>query len=274
MCSLGCWRGGGTLVVPRTRGVDDVCAAIAEHRVEVLPASPTFLRMLLLADGHTRHDLSSLRTIAYGTEPMPLSTLEALSKALPQVTLKQTYGLTELGAMRTESRASGSLWMRVGGPDQETKVVNGLLYVRAASAMLGYLNAPSPFDAEGWYCTGDRVEEDADGFLRVLGRDSELINVGGEKVYPSEVENALLTMPNIADVLVYSKPNAVMGSVVAAAIVLREPEDARAFTKRTRTLCAQVMQAHKVPAFFEIVSALEISSRFKKKRPAGAATNR
>ena len=119
------------------------CAsAIETHRVELLPTSPTFLNLLLLSGEVERHDLSSLRLITYGTEPMPASTLERACQAFPEARFLQTYGLTELGILRSQSRESNSLWVRIGGEGFEWKVVDGRLWIRAESAMLGYLNAP------------------------------------------------------------------------------------------------------------------------------------
>ena len=114
-----------------------------------------------------------------------------VAAAFPAVKLQQTYGLTEIGILRSQSRGPDSLWVRVGGEGYETKVVDGRCWVRAESAMLGYLNAPSPFSADGLFDTGDVVEVDGE-WLRILGRRSEIINVGGEKVYPAEVESVLL----------------------------------------------------------------------------------
>lgn len=70
--------------------------------------------------------------------------------------------------------------------------------------MLGYLNAPSPFTDDGWFITGDSVEVNGE-YLKILGRKSELINVGGEKVYPQEVENIILELGNVREVTVYGE---------------------------------------------------------------------
>jgi acyl-coenzyme A synthetase/AMP-(fatty) acid ligase len=98
---------GGTVVTIPERSPDAVCAAIEAHRIQLLPTTPTFLRLLLIADAVRRHDLSSLEIITYGTEPMPPSTLAAAREALPRVRFKQTYGLSELGILPTRSRDSG-----------------------------------------------------------------------------------------------------------------------------------------------------------------------
>lgn len=133
---------GGCLITVRDRSPDSVLEAVAKHRAELLPASPTFLNLILLSEAHKRHDLSSLKTITYGTEPMPESTLRRLCAVFPQVKLQQTYGLSELGILRSKSRSSDSLWVRIGGEGFETRVVDGFLQIKAQSAMLGYLNAP------------------------------------------------------------------------------------------------------------------------------------
>ena len=182
---------GGTAVVVAERSVDTVASAIAAAGVELLPTSPTFLKMLLISDAARRFDLSSLKLITYGTEVMAQATLEGLHRAFPGVKLKQTYGLSEIGIVPTRSRAPDSLWMQIGGANVEHKIVGGILWIRALTAMLGYLNAPSPFDAEGWLDTRDKVEVDGE-YIRIIGRESELINVGGKKVHPVEVENILL----------------------------------------------------------------------------------
>lgn len=256
---------GGTLVCLGERTAEAVARAIERHRVELLPTTPTFLKMLLIAQAHRQHDLSSLKLITYGTEPMPASTLHSLREAFPNVRLKQTYGLSELGILPTISRDSESLWMKMGGEGFETKVVDGILWVRARSAMLGYLNAPSPFDKDGWFKTGDAVEVDGE-YLRVLGRTSELINVGGEKVYPAEVESVLLQMDNVREATVYGKPNAVMGHVVVARASLHSPEERGHFEARMREFCRGRLADFQVPMFVELSAADHHTSRFKKKR--------
>ena len=99
-------------------------------------------------------------------------------------------------------------------PGFEHKIVDGMLWLRSSRAMLGYLNAPSPFDADGWFNTQDLVERDGE-YIRILGRKSELINVGGEKVHPTEVENVLLQIDNVKDVTVRGVPNAVTGELAS-----------------------------------------------------------
>jgi long-chain acyl-CoA synthetase len=259
---------GGTLVTTPARDPETVCAAIAAHRVHTLPTSPTFLNMLLLSGAYQRHDLSSLRLIAYGTESMPASVLARLGEALPQVTLLQTYGLSELGVLRTRSR-EGTLWVQFTGEGYETQVRDGVLWVRTPTSMLGYLNAPDRFDADGWFCTEDAVEVDGD-YLRILGRTSDLINVGGRKVYPAEVEEVLLDLPNVRDAAAFGRPNPLTGQIVAARINLIAPETLDDFKRRMRLFCRDRLPSYKVPVYVEFTEENQFGARLKKKRGATA----
>ncbi len=256
---------GGAIVTLPDRTPEQVFETIALHHVSVLPTTPTFLTMTLISGAHLRHDTSSLRVLTYGTEPMPQQTLERLAKDLPEVRLKQTYGLSELGIMATKSKANDSLWIKLGGADFDYKIVDGVLWIKSKMAMLGYLNAAAPFDDEGYFNTQDAVEIDGD-YIRILGRTSELINVGGEKVYPSEVESVLLEMSNIADVTVSGRPNPVTGSVVQATIKLVQPEDARSLRKRVDQHCAARLEPYKIPAAIVVSLADHHNDRFKKIR--------
>jgi long-chain acyl-CoA synthetase len=258
---------GGTAVAAASRDAELVCEAIEAHRVQTLPTSPTFLNLLLLSEAYRRYDLSSLELITYGTEVMPESTLARLHELFPNVQLLQTYGLSELGILRSKSRDSGSLWVKVGGEGFETKIVDNILWVRARSAMLGYLNAPSPFDAEGWMNTQDVVEVDGE-YIRILGRRSEIINVGGQKVYPAEVESVLLQLPNIRDAAVVGAPSPITGQIVTARLTLFEPEDTAALKRRVRIACGEQLAAFKVPVKISVTEHEQHSARFKKMRKA------
>jgi acyl-CoA synthetase (AMP-forming)/AMP-acid ligase II len=258
---------GGAVITVSDRTPDGVMAAVAADRAQVLPTTPTFLNMMLIGAAHERHDLSSLELVTYGTEPMPSSTLRRLTEALPGVRLKQTYGLSEVGILPTRSRDDASLWMKLGDAGFESKVVDGALWIRSEVAMLGYLNATAAFDEDGFFDTQDLVETDGD-FVRVLGRRTEIINVGGLKVYPSEVESVLLGMPNVADVTVSGQRNPVTGMVVKATILLVEPEDGRQLARRVRRYCSERLEPYKVPAAVEVTRRPQHSERFKKDRRA------
>jgi len=258
---------GGCLVTVEDRTPDGVLAAVERYRVELLPTSPTFLNLVLMSEAYARHDLASLRTVTYGTEPMPESTLRRLHALFPAIKLVQTYGLSEVGILRSKSKSSDSLWVKIGGEGFETRVVDGILEIKARSSMLGYLNAASPFTADGWFITGDEVEVDGE-YLRILGRKSEIINVGGQKVYPAEVEGVIQEMPGVADATVYAERNAITGQIVCANVTLTVAEDTAAFTKRLKLHCRGRMELYKVPVKVRVVGAPQHGARFKKMRQA------
>jgi acyl-coenzyme A synthetase/AMP-(fatty) acid ligase len=255
----------GCVVTVARRSPDAVCAAIEKHRVQLLPTSPTFINLLLASEAYRHHDLESLEMVTYGTEPMPESTLGRFHELFPRVRLLQTYGLSEVGILRSQSRSSDSLWVKVGGEGFETRVVDGLLQVRARSAMLGYLNAPSPFTPDGWLPTGDAVDVDGE-YLRIRGRQSEIINVGGEKVYPAEVESVLQSMEGVAEITVSGERNPITGQMVTARVRLTTGETLPEFRKRMRVYCRDRLAPFKIPQKVLLVDEALHGERFKKMR--------
>lgn len=257
----------GTVVTVAERSVSSICAAVARRRVELLPATPSFLSLMLASGIHRDLDLTSLKRITYGTEVMPQSVLDRLARAFPDAELQQTYGLSEVGVLRSQSRGDGSLWVRVGGEGFETKVIDDVLWIRSRYAMMGYLNAPSAFDAEGWFNTQDRVEVDGD-YLKILGRVTDLINVGGQKVYPAEVEDVILEQDNIIDVAVFGEAHPLLGQIVAAKVILKDPEPADGLKRRLRVACLAKLAAFKAPAKVYITDQPLHTARQKKTRRA------
>ena len=256
---------GGTIVTLSDRSPEAVCRVIERERVELLPTTPTFLNLMLLSDAYRNHDLSSLRVITYGAEPMPEGTLLRLRDAFPAVKLQQTYGLIEVGVLRSKSREDGSLWVKLGGEGYQTRVVDGVLQIKTDSTILGYLNAPTPITSDGWFITGDAVLQDGE-YFRVLGRKSELINVGGEKVYPAEVENVIQVFPGVAEATVYGEKNPLLGEIVCARVRPTGAVDAVEFAAALKRHCAGSLERFKVPVRLDIVAESQFGERFKKVR--------
>lgn len=255
----------GCCIMTDKRNPEDICEIISKYNVETLPTSPTFLNLLLLSESYKKYDLSSLSLITYGTEAMPESTLSRIHEIFPNTRLLQTYGLSEIGIMRSKSKSSDSLWVKIGGEGFETRVVDGMLEVKAKSAMMGYLNAPSPFTEDGWFMTGDEVEVDGE-YMRILGRKSELINVGGLKVFPTEVESIILTMDGVEDVTVSGESSALTGSIVKARVKISTSETIAGFRKRLRAYCKGKLETYKIPQKVVLVDEMMTGARFKKMR--------
>lgn len=262
---------GGCLVAPADHSPDAVGDAIERHRVELLPTSPTFLNMFLLSRADERYDLSSLRVVSYGSEPMPELTLKTMRTRMPQVKLHQTYGMTEIGIPVSKSRSSDSLWMKFVGDNCEYRVRDGMLEVRTATAMLGYLNAPSPFTPDGWMVTGDEVDVDGEWF-HVRSRRSELINVGGQKVFPVEVESVLEEMDGVEEAVVSAEPSPLTGHLVCATVRLVEDEPLLELRKRLRRHCRERLPRYMVPQKVLISEKPLQSERHKKQRTPPAGT--
>lgn len=256
---------GGTIFAMHDRQPRTICEFIEKYKIELLPASPTFFNLLILSEEYKNNDLSSLKIITYGSEPMPILTLKKISQIFKDVKIQQTYGLIEIGVLRSKSKSDNSLWVKVGGDGFKTRVINNLLEIKADSAMLGYLNAPSPFTEDGWFMTGDLVEVDGE-YLKILGRNSEIINVGGEKVYPQEVENVIQELEGIAEVTVYGEKNLIMGNIVCAKVRLLKEVNEKEFITHIKNHCKQKMQSFKVPVKILIENENQFSERFKKIR--------
>lgn len=103
-------------------------------------------------------------------------------------------------------------------------------------------------------------------WIRILGRDTDIINVGGQKVYPTEVESVLLEMDNIIGALVFPKPNPIIGNVVAARVNLETEASMLSLKKRIRKYCKDRLENFKIPAHIEITNQSQVSNRFKKVR--------
>lgn len=257
---------GGCIITVRDRTPEGVLRSVEKYRAELLPTSPTFINLILLSEAYRNHDLSSLKTVTYGTEPMPESTLKRFHKFFPQITLQQTYGLSEVGILGSKSQSSDSLWVKIGGNGFETRVIDNILQIRAQSAMMGYLNAPNPFTDDGWFITGDMVEVNNE-YYRILGRKSDLINVGGEKVYPAEIESLLLGMPQVFEAVVTGEPNAIVGSIVKATVVLSGEEQLSDFRVRmNKYMQEKDVQSFKIPPKVVLRKGDLYTSRFKKIR--------
>jgi long-chain acyl-CoA synthetase len=253
------------IVVPERRTPDHICELIDCFKIELLPTTPSFLNMLLISKAYIGRNLESLKLITYGAEPMSESTLRGARKIFADVEFRQTYGMIELGVMRTKSRSPDSLWVKLGGEGYSTRVVNGILQIRADAAMLGYLNADSPFTDDGYLITGDLVETDGDWF-RILGRQSDIINVGGQKVYPAEVETILLECPGVADAVVYGEANQILGKVVCANLILDSNVEESVVRQALRGLCKEKMQAYMAPVKIKFVREIAQTSRLKRAR--------
>jgi acyl-CoA synthetase (AMP-forming)/AMP-acid ligase II len=211
---------------------------------------PTVLQMLCDVSGAEDRDWSALRSIAYGASPITTTTLKAALKTFG-CPLFQVYGLTEttgaivqLDAEDHDPDGPREHLLRAAGrpyPWMEVNIVNvetgercavgevGEIRVRGSSVMPGYYQAPdetdAAFAADGWLCTGDGGYFDEDGYLFLADRVKDMIVSGGENVYPIEVEEALASHTDVAEVAVIGVADERWGEIVTAVIVAREDRE-------------------------------------------------
>ena len=259
-----------TMIIPQNRNADDICQLIEEYKIAVLPSSPTFLNLILINRSYEKYDLSSLRMITYGTETMPEGLLNRLKAVFSKVKFLQTFGTSETGIAATSSKSSSSTFMKIDDENLEYKIVDNELWLRSKTQILGYLNrSMESFTNDGWFKTGDLVELDNEGFIKIIGRNKEIINVGGQKVLPSEVESVLLGMDEIEDCLVYGEQNAITGQSVSCDVVLKHGIDDSGFKILVRKFCKDKLDNFKIPTRVNVVQNTEFTERFKKSRIKG-----
>ena len=259
-----------TMIIPQNRNADDICKLIEEYKIAVLPSSPTFLNLILINRSYEKYDLSSLRMITYGTETMPEGLLGRLKAVFSKAKFLQTFGTSETGIAATSSKSSSSTFMKIDDENLEYKIVDNELWLRSKTQILGYLNrSMESFTNDGWFKTGDLVELDNEGFIKIIGRNKEIINVGGQKVLPSEVESVLLGMDEIEDCLVYGEQNAITGQSVSCDVVLKSGVEADGLKILVRKFCKDKLDNFKIPTRVNVVQKTEFTERFKKSRIKG-----
>ena len=268
---------------------------IEAERVTIFSGVPTMFITILGHPAFHRHDLRSLRTGSIGAAPVPV---EIMRKIIDRerglgMDAQVVYGLTEA--------TGGTHWTRSGDPIEkrvatvgvrtseiEDRVVDpatgrelppgeeGELCVKGPTLMMGYYNKPQATAEkirDGWLHTGDMAVKDADGYVRITGRLTDMIIVGGFNTYPAEIENFFLRHPKVLDVSIVGVPDPIMGEAVMAFVIPREgvalePEEIVAFARGK-------IANFKVPKYVEIVERFPLTGsgkvqKFKQKAYAVA----
>lgn len=263
--AMRCLLAGSTLVVPDLLDPETVGAYIEQYQINILPASPTFLNLMLLNNVHEQYNCSSLEIIAYGAEAMPQTLLNRLGQTFPKAKLQQKFGTSETGAIRIQSTAGDQLFFRIKDSDTSWKIIDHELWLKTPSRILGYLNADNnSLETDGWYRTGDLVEAGENNSIRIIGRKTDMINVGGLKVHPSEVEAVLNEIPEIVSCRAFGETDPITGQHVACEIISTSTKDPREWKRTIRTHCRDKLAAWKVPSHITLKGALHINHRLKR----------
>jgi len=258
---------GGTIVLHRGFDPGEIWRTIERERCTVALGVPTIYKMLMEDPGFERAELSHVRWFASGGAPLPVYLIEAYHRR--GVTLKQGYGLTEVGVncfSMADLRKAGS----IGTPLMftEARLVDehgldvpvgevGELLLRGPHVCRGYWNKPeataAALDPDGWFHTGDLARRDEDEFYYIAGRRKDMIISGGVNVYPAEVEAEILQHPGVQDAAVVGIPEPTWGEVGIAFVVRRDP--ALGPAELTAFLAARLAR-YKIPKDYVFVEVL------------------
>lgn len=257
------WMHRAALVLPASTSIDDALSALEHHGVTHISATPTFFRFALARAGDATQRWA-LRHITLGGEAPDANLLDTLRTKLPDATLAQVFATTELGScMSVQDGREGLPVSILDRPEDATtrfKVVDGELFIRSQHGMLGYHGREAPVDAEGWRPTGDMVAIRGDR-LHFLGRRSSIINVGGVKVYPGDIEAALAHVDGAQHVRAWGKPNPITGRVIALDVVLADGADAKTVRRALKAAAKNALGPHAQPRIVRFVEALEQRNR-------------
>ena len=262
---------GDDLIAVSNPSISRLIEAAWAHRPTMVSGTPTFWRSFLVALG-TRAEKLELTQITLGGEAVDQPTLDRLKATFPKAAITHIYASTEAGALFAvkDGRAGFPAgWLEKTIEGVRMRIRDGILEVRSPRRMQRYAGGgrvnKAPLTADDWLITGDRVEPQGDRVV-FLGRADSLINVGGMKVSPEEIEATLMEVPGVADVRAYGKKNPITGFLVSADIVLDDHAE-QEVVRAAVTKHAQLrLDAYKVPRMIRFIDKIEYSETGKKTR--------
>lgn len=277
---------GGTVVVPPRFNALGFWRVVRDYGVTWYSAVPTMHQLLLARAGKgERVEIGELRFIRSCSASLAPETMLAMESAFGAPVL-EAYGMTEAAHQMASNplppgdRKPGSVGagtgVRVGIMDKDGNLLgigeHGEVVIQGANVITGYENNPeanATSFTNGWFRTGDQGFLDADGYLTLVGRLKELINRGGEKISPREIDEVLLAHPAIAEAVAFGVPHRMWGEEVAAAVVLRE--GASVSESDLLTYCRERLAEFKSPKKIHIVQTIPRTATGKLQRRIVAA---
>lgn len=284
MGNLGCTAHGATMVIPAL-GFDPAAtlAAVERERCTGLYGVPTMF-IAILGDPHLGdRDVSSLRTGIMAGASCPAELMRRCVTELNMTELAIAYGMTETSPVSCQTRIDDDLHRRTSTvgrahPHVEVKIVDpdsgeivkrgrpGELCTRGYSVMLGYWRDDAKtrevIDDDGWMRTGDLAVMRDDGYCEIVGRSKDMVIRGGENVYPREIEDVLLTHPDVEDAHVIGVPDETYGEELCAWIRMR-PNRPPLDTYAVRAFCAGKLAHYKVPRYVHIADEFPMTATGK-----------
>src|SRR5699024_3509748 len=287
MGNLGCVTHGSTMIYPSAAFDPEVTLrTAAEEKATVLYGVPTMFIAMLDHPAMKELDLTSLRTGIMAGSTCPVEVMRRVISDLHMEEVQIAYGMTETSPVSTQTSAEDSLEARVTSvgrtqPHLETKIINeqgcivprgevGELCTRGYSVMLGYWNNPEEtqkaIQPSGWMHTGDLALMDEEGYVKIVGRNSDMIIRGGENIYPREIEEFLFTHPAVSDVQVIGIPCETFGEEIVAWVQLHPSEEVG--QEELQEFCKGQIAHFKIPKFIFVVDEfpMTISGKVQKFR--------
>jgi fatty-acyl-CoA synthase len=275
---------GGTVHIKASSGFDaqDVLRYVAEHRISHVLWVPTMLYEILNLPDLAEYDMSALKMIMCGGQPVSVATTERAQQAFPATDFIQVYGLTEGGGTVTfvrpeharrkpgsAGRPSLHVSIRLVDPEglDVPAGIDGEILVRAPSVTSGYWDDPEMTErliADDWLHTGDMGHFDDEGFLYISGRKGDMIISGGMNVFPSEIEGVLREHHAVADVAVIGLPHEKWGETVCA--VVEATPGAIVDEAEIIAFCQQRLASYKKPTSVRVVDELPRTAGGKPKK--------
>lgn len=256
---------GGPFVVVDTLSPRVVCQAIDRFRVTWMMAVPSFYEMMLDQGATEKYDLSCLRVLEAGGAWVSARTLEEMESRF-RASFLPVWGSTEttgvaLAMPPDRPRLPGATGRPA--PRYEIRLVDDLgadvpddtvgeMIIRSEALAQGYHNRPEETTAcfrDGWYWTGDLMRRDAEGWYHFVGRRSEMMKIGGIRVYPLELEQVILSHPGVRDCVVVAHTERLRGEVARAVVTRAEGSTVEA--RELRNWCLERLAVYQVPRFFE-----------------------
>jgi len=256
---------GSTLIAPSTNlRLKEKIDFLVEKGCTHLSASPTLWKSILMTPGFERLELHQ---ITMGGEIADQKILNSLSKSFTTSKITHVYASTEAGVGFSvqDSKAGFPLSFLESPPlGMKIRVLDGMLEVKNEKMPLKYLGESNSLRSkDGWISTGDRVNISGDR-IYFLGRENGIINSGGNKIHPEEIEQLLLSHPNVACARVYSKKSSIMGTLVACDIVLdNEILDPASQKNEIKIFLSDKTESYKIPSILNFVDSIKFSDSGK-----------
>lgn len=270
---LQCLGNQGTLALPGSdASADEVASLCLDVGVRFASATPSYWRWLMALANPQRLQAIPFEQITLGGEVVDQTTLDALHRTFPRTRLVHIYATTELGRCFsvTDGQAGfPTAFLESKSVDGiEMKVDAGELVVRSANAMNQYDGSDADSPREAWFRTGDLVNVEGDR-VTFVGRSSDMINVGGNKVFPIEVETIIRGVPGVADVRVYGEASSLVGQLVKCDLVIQQGFEPKSVQQDVQQKTLDALSSFQRPRFISIVDEIPRTSAGKTRRTNG-----